>query len=422
MEKNVELEKFYALPGKLDKLKTLGSESHSFDARGRNVPQEVAYEVGRKIALTLRRFDQQYFLVSGDSRVSTPYIMEAVTQAMVDQGITVIYAGYNNITPMFDVTRNQLRVSGANVTASHQSWEYNGLKLVVEADPSDNVERLLKGTVKVGKVLYAQEQLGKHYLDYLSKKVGKVENKEKILYDAIEGSSLTFFEAIAREKGVAFDVFRGQPNGYFHLTDHGPDPSRESNFDILRRNVANLSKYSIVCIVDGDGDRFGAATPKGIIKPAVLVALRAKHLHPKQYVAEYCLASIIAEFLSPDTEVVPVKRGRIYHIAKTKQLGMPGSEIGLHHYNSLGIDDAVENSFDFIRIANELGAAGLEETIRQVAESIRKSIPEVREKTNRDPKQIVEELATDYPDAKQEHGKLVDGIVVEPLPSSILGK
>ncbi len=399
---NPELERLYELK---QKIRSTGMNPEAniilLDGRGKNIPNGVTYEVGKEIAFTLKRLNQGYFLVSGDGRISTPQMIRELTEALTDNGITVLYAGYNNPTPMFEIERARLGISGANITASHQSFEYNGLKLVFErnANGKEAEEELrqgikLRGTIKTYNV---QPSLRKHYIETLSGKVRgtRTDNhKGLVLYDAMQGVSFPFFREIADEKKIRYEGFRTEPDGFFSLTDGGPDPSRVGNYRIIKEAIPDLTKYGIICLVDGDGDRFSAAISSGLIKPPVLVVMRALHLRPEKFIAEYCLASIIREYLqNKGIEVIGVKRGRPSLISKTKEHKAPGAEIGLHHYNDEGVDDGIENAFEMISLAEQ---ENIGKRIKEIEDGIRRFIPEIRVATQQNSKAIAEMVAEKY--------------------------
>ena len=172
----IELEKIYAAH---ETIKSLNFEKMEFiEPRGRNVPEGVAYELGEGLALKLKDSNQTHFFISGDGRISTPWLMQAFANAMLDNGINVIYSGYNNTTPMFEVERGKLGISGVNITASHNPWQYNGFKMAIEkaiedGKTKDKIEAKLEELLKKGgtiqqknqaKIYYLQSTLRKDYI------------------------------------------------------------------------------------------------------------------------------------------------------------------------------------------------------------------------------------------------------------------
>jgi len=413
-----ELEKLYH--GFLQKIcdLQLNGKPAMIDGRGRNIPSGVAYEFGQAIARKLNQYEQPYFLISGDCRTTTPDMIDELTSALTERNVTVLDAGYNNTTPMFEVERDRLKVSGVNITASHQDRSYNGFKVVFDADPdiketSKFVQNLNPINSHPTQVFDVHEKLKSRYIDRLSRRIGKIDFKGKILFDAMQGSSFSFFQEIARRKGISYDSIRSEPDGRYKLTSRGPDPSNIENFTILKTLVRDLSIYSLIAIVDGDGDRFGAATSQGLIPPPHLAALRAEYAGTDEFVAEYCLASIIKDYLkTKGVTVITTKRGRTNVLPEARHRGVAGAEIGLHNITTSGYDDAIENTFELIQIAQELESnGGLAKKLQEITEQTPHFLPELRISTKTHSKSIARQLyETSY--SQDSYASLTDDLVL----------
>jgi len=408
----IELEKIYAAH---ETIKSLNFEKMEFiEPRGRNVPEGVAYELGEGLALKLKDSNQTHFFISGDGRISTPWLMQAFANAMLDNGINVIYSGYNNTTPMFEVERGKLGISGVNITASHNPWQYNGFKMAIEkaiedGKTKDKIEAKLEELLKKGgtiqqknqaKIYYLQSTLRKDYIKGLENKFAeffRIGNgrgkKEKILFDALQGPAFPFYYAVARKLNIEFEGFREDIDGYFPLTDGGPSPLLKENFEILKRSLNNLGQYSLILITDGDGDRLSAAFSSGLVDFAVLGAVRATYLaekdrlnkENKNFVAEYALAKIISRSLAKkNIKVIPTARSRksikagIDELIEKGEKVLGGQEIGTHPYNSEGIDDGVEDALLFSTLLQTKGKKGLDKMIEEAKKDIPPHIHEIR--------------------------------------------
>jgi phosphomannomutase len=101
----------------------------AYDIRG-IVPDELDAELARKIGNAFARHLKAKRLVVGrDMRTHSPEITEAVTEGMRDAGCTVILPGLTS-TPMAYFAIGSLDCDGGLcVTASHNTGEYNGMKL-----------------------------------------------------------------------------------------------------------------------------------------------------------------------------------------------------------------------------------------------------------------------------------------------------
>jgi phosphomannomutase/phosphoglucomutase len=382
---NVELLRSIGLVHKIEAIKDLPKTVY-IDARVRNPPAGLAFEIGQSLADKLNEVGQEFCLLSGDGRYSTPMILEEFVESLTRNNIKVLYAGCCNITPMFEVERKRLGVTAVSVTASHQAADYNGFKLCIEANSNSYPD--LSGMPQRSnnnKVYEAQSVLRKSYLEHVLKTVSKfdVSPDVKILYDALQGVSYPFFKEVAAARSVSFDAIREYHNPYFTLTAGGPDPSLEENFSILQR-LCDLSKYKAILMVDGDGDRFGAAVNEKIPPPvlaALLAEYRGKRNNGGTFVAEHCVATVIEDYLQKSgIKTVRSDRGRtkIIPVIETTPDTIGGAEYALHLYLEDGIDDGLVNSFEFLAIASLMDKKSLNNKIREVSSGIRHFVPELR--------------------------------------------
>jgi len=419
----VEMNKFYQLGQRIHD--GILEEKGMDDGRGKNIPANCAYEVGLEIGRALTRNGQEYFLLSGDGRKDTPRIMDELSSALVESGINVIYAGAQSTTPLFEVERGKLGISGANVTASHQDHEYNGIKIIYDRNATANTT---KGHISEGKfhirtqseqaACYdAQEFLRDDYITQRCEDIGDVTQPENttIVYDAMQGVSYSLFEKVAEKKGISVLPFRQFVDPYFARTVGGPDPSNPDN-------VPDYGvPFNLAILVDGDGDRCGIATQNGLVPTPYFSVMRARALKEEHgdgvFVAEYALASVIREILEPEgIEVIGSKRGRknliaSIHKESDKQRNvLGGAEIGLHNFDKYAIDDGLMNAFEFIKIAGNLSSEGrtIDDEVTAIANSCRQFWPEIRVKSNEAKDDVYSAMSKSFENASSADGIIYD--------------
>ena len=111
----------------------------AYDIRGAypaEINEETVYNIGRALIKLLKKTSKKEKLtvsVGRDCRSSSPSLFASLTKGIKDQGADVIDIGMVT-TPMlyFSVIHLDLD-GGVEITASHNSGEQNGLKLVREA-------------------------------------------------------------------------------------------------------------------------------------------------------------------------------------------------------------------------------------------------------------------------------------------------
>ncbi|MFA5855930.1 MAG: hypothetical protein WC867_01105 [Candidatus Pacearchaeota archaeon] len=380
-----------------EKISKLDNGYHQLDSRGKNIPKGSFSFIGNNIANKLLERNEKYFMLSGDGRINTPIIIDELTEELTKKGINVIYAGYNNTTPMFDIERERLGISGAMITASHQRPEFNGIKLIFNSLSNKPKLAHLMNEIRNGsKVIYAERLLKEDYIDRLDKKIGVIESGSKIIYDALQGTSFEIFKELASRKGVKYYSFRETPNPFFRLTSGSPDPSNPDNFKKLSESIKDILEHDFIAIVDGDGDRFGLAIDDYLVPPPIISALRAEFSGCDKFVTEYCVSSIIKDYLNKrGIEVIERKRGRNNIIPICKENLIPGSEISLHNFGPDGIDDGVYNTFEFIHLSQKLKNENktLREKIKEMGSEIRGFYPEIRVDTENNSAELVNKLS-----------------------------
>ena len=140
-----DLRRVYRLIGEINNVNANHLNDKGYimlDGRGKNIPKGIGYEVGLATAYKLKELGQDYFLVSGDGRLDTPQLMHEMQQSLSDNGVCILSAGYSNTTPVFDVSKNNIGISGVNITASHQAAEYDGFKMEFKSTNKINKEKI----------------------------------------------------------------------------------------------------------------------------------------------------------------------------------------------------------------------------------------------------------------------------------------
>jgi phosphomannomutase len=411
--------------GKIAKVteQALGIEPYQMhiDFRGKNIEQGAGYAIGGMIAEKLHSLGQEYFIVSGDGRLDTYRIMKEISESLTGAGIKVLSCGERNTTPMFDYVRSYLGISGANVTASHQPHEYNGVKLVFCPSSKKEVPRLeqlieenpgFDGTSHIG------PSASRIYLEYLTGVTRGCHYDGLVVLDSLQGTAGRNFETIAKSLFLRHILVREEPDGTFPLTDGGPDPSRYGNLDLLKR----FSNADIAHIADGDGDRYGFAVmvdgrPRMLEAP-YLAAIRALSTEKRgTFVAEHTLAHIIGGHLDKyGIKVITAKRGRpnmIREIMKSRHDSLGGAEISLHNYDQDGFDDAVKCAFEMHRTINWMktryGRSDWIEVLRNLKFEMPSFFPESRVEDDIPPKDLYGFLMKTYAGAKNDDGVLYLG-------------
>lgn len=264
----------------------------AYDIRGKypsEINESIAYKTGRAL---VSFFGVKKIVVGQDARLSSPVLVKALTQGIIDQGADVIKIGLCS-TPMFYFASN-LAEAAVMITASHNPKEYNGFKLCRKGAFSISWETGIKEIEKLvqnerfKKICYSRKgrviqknvlpAYIKYNLNFLSKKKGR---KLKLVLDAGNGMcGYTFPKIFAHIKDT--ELIELYTKVDFLFPHHVPNPLKYSTLKDLRKKVVKEGADFGVA-TDGDGDRCILIDERGrIISADLLTALIAKWLLRKR--------------------------------------------------------------------------------------------------------------------------------------------
>jgi phosphomannomutase len=126
----------------------------AYDIRGiypEEINEELAYKLGKASAKILAQSANKKLVIARDDRSSSEKLLEAIIKGITDFGVDIINIGLS-ATPVFYYAVKEFKVNGGiMVTASHNSENYNGFKIVKEnAMPivTKGLEKIKKNTAK----------------------------------------------------------------------------------------------------------------------------------------------------------------------------------------------------------------------------------------------------------------------------------
>ncbi|MCM8824214.1 MAG: hypothetical protein NC822_06035, partial [Candidatus Omnitrophica bacterium] len=264
---------------------------------------EIGYRIGRALGEDLTKDLQDYIGnwpkevnkvgIGIDARISSERIRSALKDGLLDSGINVVeFREHLTTTPMISFAGYKYQDLDLviNITASHNDYTYNGIKIVyvqkdsegktqdvinIETEILNNLlkvagnlslgtnQQILRGSLEERDILTFYKS---HVKEYLLKVLGaKREEKPLSGYKfAVDASSGTggFYAKILEELGAEVLEINIAPNGYF--PSHMPDPEKEGTKEALAKVVKDNNCHSGV-IFDSDCDRVGFVDENGNI-------------------------------------------------------------------------------------------------------------------------------------------------------------
>lgn len=216
-----------------------------------------------------RRTGRRQIVVGHDVRSSSAPFADAAIRGLMAAGCEVIDIGQVP-TPLTSFAVNHFWVDGAaQITASHNPAEFNGLKLQVgmealAGEELQNVERLIaSGAFASGQGQRLARDVIYPYLNCIVHKV-HLTRPFKVAIDAGNGASGPLAVRLMRELGCEVVPIYCEPDGTF--PNHPPDPNEAENLAELAELVVREG-CDVGIGFDGDGDRIGIVDERGRVVP-----------------------------------------------------------------------------------------------------------------------------------------------------------
>lgn len=235
----------------------------AYDIRGiypDQLDEDIAYQIGRAYVAYL---DAKRIAVSRDMRVSSPSLAAAFTDGVLAQGADVVDFGMLGTDMLYYAVARDGLDGGAQITASHNPKQYNGMKLVRrqalplsgDAGISDIRTMILDGRIPdgAGGGRRTESHLLDDYVDHVLSFIDpSVIRPFRLVLDAGSGmgglvAPPLFDRLPCRTSRLCFEIDGTFPN-------HQANPLLEENRrDLVERVVADRADAGVAW--DGDADR-----------------------------------------------------------------------------------------------------------------------------------------------------------------------
>lgn len=234
---------------------------------------EFAYLIGKFGAYVLSKnsANNRKIIVGMDTRISSPMIEESICSGIISCGIDVVRVSYVPTPAIGYLIRKYNYMGGVMISASHNPYEYNGIKFfdhdgVKLSDELEcEIEELyfkrsqdLNEVLEFGKIEkldYLIDDYKKFLLDFVNVRFDGM----KIAIDCANGAAYSIAEDVFRDTGAELLVINNSPNGVNINTNCGSTHMNE----ICNFVVKNGCDFGFA--YDGDADRCLAVDHEGNI-------------------------------------------------------------------------------------------------------------------------------------------------------------
>jgi phosphoglucosamine mutase len=211
-------------------------------------------------------------VIGQDTRESSAWISQALAAGLRASDVEITFAGVITTPGVAFLTRDHGFAAGAMVSASHNPFEDNGIKVLSNSGmklPESwelEIEQELQATAAPGAVpaspeISADPQLLNDYVDFLLRLVpqGRDLSRFRLVVDCAHGASSRVVPEILRRLGIEARILHAEPNGRnINLGCGSLHPE-------IMASETKVAAASLGVAFDGDADRAIFATGRGRI-------------------------------------------------------------------------------------------------------------------------------------------------------------
>ena len=254
---------------------------------GESLTADLSFKVGKALGKLLTEKKEHPKVVIGrDTRISCDMIEQALTAGLTSTGVNVMTVGTIPTTAIAYLTKTIETDSGIMISASHNPYQDNGIKIFgpdgfkltdeqeLEIESLiDNSEQIKNASFeKIGKV-YGGNELTQKYIQHIKQSITGDLSEIKIALDCANGATTGVAPFIFGDLEADIETIGCQPNG-ININDNVGSTKIETISAFVKENNVDVG-----FAFDGDGDRVLAVDAKGnIVDGDKIMFILAKHL------------------------------------------------------------------------------------------------------------------------------------------------
>ena len=254
---------------------------------GESLTADLSFKVGKALGkLLTEKKDHPKVVIGRDTRISCDMIEQALTAGLTSTGVNVMTVGTIPTPAIAYLTKTIETDSGIMISASHNPYQDNGIKIFgpdgfkltdeqeLEIESLiDNSEQIKNASFeKIGKV-YGGNELTQKYIQHIKQSISGDLSEIKIALDCANGATTGVAPFIFGDLEADIETIGCQPNGV-NINDNVGSTKIETISEFVKENNVNVG-----FAFDGDGDRVLAVDANGnIVDGDKIMFILAKHL------------------------------------------------------------------------------------------------------------------------------------------------
>ncbi|MGM9940595.1 MAG: phosphoglucosamine mutase [Bulleidia sp.] len=233
---------------------------------------DTAFRVGRYLGYYYSREGKKKIVIGKDTRLSSDMLESALAAGIASQGCDAYLVGFCPTPTVCYLTVNEDFACGAMISASHNPFYDNGIKVFskegvkLQGEVEELIEDYLDGKIElayakddaIGRVVPYEQGL-ENYLNWITEEYNLDLSGMKIAMDCANGSSSFTAQRALEKLGADVTVHNAQPDGT-NINNHCGS-THPQDFQQFMRD--HQGEYDIGLTFDGDADRQILVAPDG---------------------------------------------------------------------------------------------------------------------------------------------------------------
>ena len=254
---------------------------------GESLTADWSFTVGKALGkLLTEKKEHPKGIIGRDTRISCDMLEQALAAGLTSTGVNVMTVGTIPTPAIAYLTKTIETDSGIMISASHNPYQDNGIKIFgpdgfkLTDEQELHIEQLIDNSDKIknasfdkiGK-LYSGSELSQKYIQHIKQSISGDLSGIKIALDCANGATTGIAPFIFGDLEADIETIGCQPNGV-NINDNVGSTKINTIAEFVKENNVDMG-----FAFDGDGDRVLAVDSKGnVVDGDKIMFILAKHL------------------------------------------------------------------------------------------------------------------------------------------------
>ena len=254
---------------------------------GESLTADLSFKVGKALGkLLTEKKEHPKVIIGRDTRISCDMLEQALAAGLTSTGVNVMTVGTIPTPAIAYLTKTIETDSGIMISASHNPYQDNGIKIFgpdgfkLTDEQELHIEQLIDNSDKIknasfdkiGK-LYSGSELSQKYIQHIKQSISGDLSGIKIALDCANGATTGIAPFIFGDLEADIETIGCQPNGV-NINDNVGSTKINTIAEFVKENNVDMG-----FAFDGDGDRVLAVDSTGnVVDGDKIMFILAQHL------------------------------------------------------------------------------------------------------------------------------------------------